>query len=108
MLGAVFEHVLSNAATHTDQETATVHVSVTASTDDAIVVTVADDGVGIPAAQQAAITDSSRPSAQSIPGSGLYFVRTVLDSIGGTIDVADNEPRGTVVTITLDRLAPSS
>jgi len=103
MLEAAFDQLLSNAATHTDRETATVDVTVEAH-DDRVAVTVADDGLGLSSAQQAAVVgEAERPDRAGL-GAGLYLVRTVLRSVDADVEVADNEPRGTVVTVTLDRI----
>ncbi|MFC3959199.1 hybrid sensor histidine kinase/response regulator [Halovivax cerinus] len=103
MLGAMFEHVLSNAATTSERDP--IHIDVTiAESDDSVSVEIADDGVGIPDAQKTAIVDpTADATGPSAPGTGLYFVTTVLDTVGGSIEIADNSPRGTVVTITLER-----
>lgn len=36
-------------------------------------------------------------------GTGLSLVVTVVEQLGGTIEFGNNQPEGTVVTITLDR-----
>lgn len=103
MLGAMFEHVLSNAATHSAREPVRIDVTI-AESDDSVAITIADDGVGIPDAQKAAIVDPTADvTGPSAPGTELYFVTTVLETVGGSIEIADNAPRGTVVTITLER-----
>ncbi|UHQ96242.1 hybrid sensor histidine kinase/response regulator [Natrinema halophilum] len=102
ILGSVFEHVFSNAATHRNGDIARIAVTVEA-TDDTASVSIADDGVGIPDERKEAILDPEVGN-QASAGAGLYFVRTVLERIGGDLDITDNDPRGTVVTITLDRI----
>ena len=103
MLGSVFQHLLTNATTHTDRERPTVTVNVE-STGDQVSIAIADDGVGIPDPLKRRIAD---PATQVVDRNGvsvgLYFVTTVLESIGGELSIEDNQPRGTVVTVTLDR-----
>ena len=101
MLGAVFEHLLQNAVTHTDRTEPTVTVTVSQTTD-TVSVDVADDGVGIPAAQQQQIVDPE-PTAGSHVGNGMYFVTTVLESVDGELLIEDNKPCGTVVTVRFNR-----
>lgn len=102
MLRSVFKHLLSNAVVHTDRSTPTVTVTVEP-TDDRAIVTIADDGVGIPDSQKALLVDpEARFAGQSAMGAGLYLVTTVLEEFGGDFAIEDNYPRGTVVTVALD------
>jgi len=94
LLSEVLDNVLVNAAQHNPHPDPTVWVDVTA-TDDEVVVSVADDGPGIPDEQKA---DIFRREAKTFddPGSGfgLYLVREIMDSYGGEITVEDNDPEG--------------
>jgi len=36
-------------------------------------------------------------------GLGLYLVEQLVERFGGSVRLADNEPRGTVVTVVLQR-----
>ena len=70
-------------------------------------VTVADDGYGIPAGEQEKIFDmfyvgDSKPSdgRRSI-GLGLALCKAIVTAHGGRIWVSDNEPRGAVFSFTL-------
>ncbi|MCU4741584.1 response regulator [Halobacteria archaeon AArc-m2/3/4] len=108
MLGSVFKHLLSNAAVHTDRARAEVTVTVEL-TSDRVTVNIADDGVGIPDSQKALLADpEARSDGESVMGAGLYLVTTVLEEFGGELVFDDNYPRGTVVSVTLDRLTSTS
>jgi len=95
MLPSVFRNVLVNGVTHNDADGPTVAVS--ARVDDGrAVVTVADDGPGIPDAEKDAVLERG---ASEGDGLGLYLVRTLVDRYGGAIRIEDNEPRGSVVVL---------
>ncbi|GAA3351631.1 hypothetical protein GCM10020358_82070 [Amorphoplanes nipponensis] len=75
--------------------------------DDAIVVTVADTGMGIPEAEQKALFTrffrASNAVRQAVPGTGLglAIVHTVVDNHDGRIEVRSAEGAGTIFTIRL-------
>lgn len=103
MLGSVFRQLLSNAVDHSDRSTPAVTVAVETAGDRASV-TITDDGIGIPDAQKELLIDpDARFDEQSGMGVGLYLVTTVLEEIGGEFEIDDNRPRGTTVTVTLNR-----
>lgn len=103
LLRSALEQLLSNAIRHTDRETPQVVVTLD-STAASVTVRIADDGVGISDAQKRLLNDSDRRyHEQSGIGTGLYLVMTVLEQGDGTIEFADNQPRGTVVTVRLPR-----
>jgi two-component system, OmpR family, sensor kinase len=107
-LHQVLANLLSNAARHTPAGT-TVSVAVEAS-QDAAVVTVTDNGPGIPPDLQPDIFerfvrgDSSRSRAAGSSGLGLAIVHAVTAAHGGHADVT-SRPGETRFTITLPRPA---
>lgn len=104
MLASVFAHLLTNAVDHSDRATPTVTVTVDLTADEVSVV-IADDGVGIPDAQKEALADpNAHFDDRSGIGVGLYLVLTLLETFGGTLELEDNYPRGTSVTVTLERV----
>ena len=99
LLSAVVENLLSNAVHHHDRETASVVV--TAERDEEWVrLRVADDGPGIDDRRKQRVFE---PEVGEGSGMGLYLVETLVDQYGGDVRLADNEPRGTVVELTLPR-----
>ncbi|MGE3276053.1 MAG: ATP-binding protein [Vicinamibacterales bacterium] len=64
-------------------------------------VTVADDGPGIPASEREKLFLPYYSTKNRGSGLGLAIVRRIVAEHGGTVDVADNEPRGTRFTIEL-------
>lgn len=99
VLGPVLDNVLSNAVQHHDGAAPKIAVTATVD-DDRVRLAVADDGPGIPPAKRA---DAFEPGVGAGTGMGLYLVRTVVESYGGTVTLEANEPRGTIVSITLPR-----
>ncbi|MFB6354312.1 MAG: histidine kinase N-terminal 7TM domain-containing protein [Halobacteriales archaeon] len=101
-LAIAVEYVIENAIEHHDREEPTVEVRV--ETDDvAVVITVADDGPGIPAIELEALEAGSETSLTHGSGLGLWIVYWVVSQSDGELTFEDNEPRGTVVTMRLPR-----
>jgi signal transduction histidine kinase len=108
-LAQVLDNLVSNALKFT-REGGRAEVAVSAG-DETAVVTVTDDGIGIPEAEQARLFErffrSSTATAEQIPGSGLglSIVKTLVELHGGTIAVASTEGEGTTVRVSLPRTA---
>lgn len=71
-----------------------------------VVITVADQGVGIPAHDRERMLEpfergESLDPSDSSPGLGLAVVSAVAAAHGGSVDLQENEPRGLVVVLTL-------
>ena len=72
-----------------------------------IVVSVSDNGPGIPDEQKPRIFEMFYSGANKIAdsrrslGLGLFLCRSIVTAHGGTIEVSDNHPHGTVFTFTL-------
>jgi signal transduction histidine kinase len=64
-------------------------------------VVVADNGPGIPAAEREKLFLPYYSTKQRGSGLGLAIVRRIVVEHGGSIDVADNQPRGTRFAIEL-------
>ena len=109
-LHQVLANLLANASTHTPEGT-TVEVAVAAEDDEAVV-TVTDDGPGIPEVLQPVLFerfargDGSRSRATGSTGLGLSIVAAVVEGHGGTVSV-DSSPGRTRFTVRLP-LRPDS
>lgn len=103
-LRQVLGNLLTNARVHTPAGT-TVVVTVRA-TDREAIVTVEDDGPGIPPELRVfdrfARGDSSRQRASGSTGLGLAIARAVVEAHGGTIELA-SRPGATRVSVRLPR-----
>jgi two-component system OmpR family sensor kinase len=99
LLKYVVENLVRNGVQHHDRDDPTVRVTATVE-DEAVRLRVADDGPGIPNGQK---DDVLTPGEHGDSGLGLHLVRTVVEGYGGSVAIRDNEPRGTVVELTLPR-----
>jgi signal transduction histidine kinase len=101
MLEEVLHNLLTNTVEHNDSEAVRITVDVTVG-EETVEVAIADNGPGIPEAERDRLFGRGESGPRSDgDGFGLYFVRTMVESYGGSITVEDNEPRGTVVTLEL-------
>jgi signal transduction histidine kinase len=91
---------VENAVRHTDQDGAIVLRGLAA--DDEVVVEIADDGVGIAAAQLPLVFEqvhSSGPHAGT--GLGLAIVRAVAEAHRGSVSDTNGPDGGAVITLVL-------
>ncbi len=103
-LGSVVSNLVRNGITHNHRATPTVRVSVTVS-DDRVTLRVADDGPGIPESMRDTVSKLGEKGPDSSgTGIGLYLVASLVDAYGGAVDIAANEPAGTIVTVDLQRV----
>jgi PAS domain S-box-containing protein len=103
MLASVFRNIVKNAIQHNDKPIPEVHISV-AERGGRVRVTVVDNGPGVPDEQKGEIFGKGEKGLESEgTGIGLYLVNTLVERYGGEIQVHDNEPEGTIVTVALDR-----
>jgi signal transduction histidine kinase len=98
-LRVVFENLLSNAVQHNDNSTPRVVVSLTAD-EQTVSVRVADDGPGIPARERARFRTVPETGAC---GFGLFLANGIVEYHEGSMSIRDNDPRGTVVELTVPR-----
>ena len=101
LLEAVFRNLIHNAVVHNDKDVCEVDIR-TATDDGTVTVIITDNGPGIPDPHKEQIFGKEQKGLDS-PGTGigLYLVRTLLDQYGGNVRVEDNEPAGSVFTVTL-------
>ncbi|SFG12650.1 PAS domain S-box-containing protein [Halopelagius inordinatus] len=103
LLSNVFEQILTNAVQHSDSPEPRVVVSVEPDAE-SVAVRVADNGPGVSDEAKERIVEKS-VERLSTPGDGfgLFLVKELVDSYGGTIAVEDNDPEGTVFTVSIPR-----
>ena len=104
-LRAIVENTVENAVEHHDGSGverpdggAWVRVRLAESTD-ALVLTVEDDGPGIPDHETAAVESGRETSLQHGSGIGLWIVEWAAVALGADVDYDAREPRGTRVTV---------
>ncbi len=97
--------LVGNAVSHTDRESPAVELRV-GPTEDAVVIEVADDGPGIGDLEREALERGHETPLDHARGLGLWFVRWTVTNAGGDIAIEANEPRGSVVRLSLPRAEP--
>jgi signal transduction histidine kinase len=90
------EHYVSPSDTHDDGPRITVSVD---STDDGIVITVRDNGPGIPKSEVAMVQHSEETKLKHGNGAGLWIVGQIIEYCDATIDFSTDD--GTTATITV-------
>lgn len=97
-LHQVLANLLSNARKHTPPGT-TVATGIMRSADGSVVVTVTDDGPGIPAEFQAQIfsrftrADAARTGSEGSSGLGLSIVESIVEAHGGSVELVSRPGR---------------
>ncbi|MFB6136394.1 MAG: PAS domain-containing protein [Halobacteriaceae archaeon] len=108
LLEEAVENLLTNAVQHNDAEPPRVAVEVADVGDEAVTVTVSDNGPGVPEDVRADVFEKGSRGFES-PGTGfgLHLVHEIIDSYGGDVRVENGtgEYGGATFTLTLD-LAP--
>ena len=101
---SVVQNLLENALKYSP-EGSPVEFSAERSTSNRLLIKVKDQGVGVPDAEKAAIFEKfyrlGNEETRSTKGTGLglYIVQQVVKAHGGHIQVQDNQPRGTIMTV---------
>jgi signal transduction histidine kinase len=104
MLRTAIYHVMENAVEHNDSSppTVTVRADYASDRDDMLRLRVGDDGPGIPETERELIgEDREITQLRHASGLGLWLVDWVVSQSGGSIEFDANEPRGTVVTLSV-------
>lgn len=105
LIRRVLENLTDNALKYAPRGTITLGARADG---DSVLLTVADDGPGIPAAARAAIFEKytrveGAPHADRSRGLGLTFCRLAVEAHGGRIWVDERTPRGSVFSLTVPR-----
>lgn len=104
LLDSVFSNLLSNAAVHNDGPV-TLNVDAAETGAGEVVVTVADDGSGIPEEIRDELFMMGAKGPESTgTGFGLGFVRALTESYGGGVTVHDSEMGGAKFQVRLQRV----
>ncbi|WP_177197658.1 histidine kinase N-terminal 7TM domain-containing protein [Halogranum rubrum] len=100
-LDFVVLELVENAVEHTD---GSCHIEITSTVgDDGVELRIADDGPGIPPHEQAVLDRGRETPLEHSTGIGLWLVRWLVVRYGGSIHIEDNEPRGSIVVLSLKR-----
>lgn len=101
-LETVIANVVENAIEHSDRAEPLVEVSLEVG-EDTVTLRVADDGPGIPPAERRIITRGQETKLQHGSSLGLWLIYWLTSAMGGTVEFQENEPRGAVVVVRLQR-----
>ncbi|WP_313691202.1 histidine kinase N-terminal 7TM domain-containing protein [Halorarum halobium] len=99
-------NVVSNALEH-GPDGATVDLTVAVDAD-AVRVVVADEGPGIPEQERVPFDAREETPLSHGSGLGLWMVKWAMEAAGGDVSLAENEPTGSVVTLTFRRAGPET
>ncbi|MFC7071898.1 PAS domain S-box protein [Halovenus rubra] len=101
MLGSVFRNLLTNAVQHNDSDEPFVELTVEVD-DEQAVIDIADNGPGISDSRKETVFGRGEKGLDS-PGTGigLYLVDTLITQYGGDIEIRDNDPQGSLFSVTL-------
>ena len=102
-IGRAIEELLENAIVHNDRKTPEVSLTVEPN-EETIRVEIADNGPGIPEEEVNVLTrEYEIEPLYHGSGLGLWLVNWIVRLSGGTLSFEGNDPRGSVVTIELQR-----
>lgn len=101
MLSAVFRNLFWNAIQHNDTAHPEIRIRTEASEHE-VIVTISDNGPGIPDDRKDAIFGKGEKGIYSSgTGIGLFLVQQLIDRYDGEVRVDDNDPRGAMFTVSL-------
>lgn len=96
--------LIDNAVTHTDRKDPCVRLTIDQPSSDTVSIEIADNGPGIPDEEVNVLTrDYEIDPLYHGSGLGLWLVNWIVRRSRGSLSFAENEPRGSVVTIELRR-----
>jgi PAS domain S-box-containing protein len=96
----VLSELVDNAITHASNSPG-VEISVRRDAEDVVELRVADNGPGIPDRQQRILAEGDETQLEHGRGLGLWFVNWTVTQLGGDLEISENDPQGSVVTVRL-------
>ncbi|AUX09006.1 PAS domain S-box [Halalkaliarchaeum desulfuricum] len=98
VLEVVCENLVENAAEHNLDDDPWMRV--TAESDgDRVTITVADNGPGIDEYEREVLESGTETQLEHGSGLGLWLVKWGAEMAGGTVEFAENDPTGAIVTV---------
>jgi PAS domain S-box-containing protein len=102
LLDAAVRNAVENAVEHNDNPDPLMEVAVSVTREgDTVSITVTDNGPGIHADEQAVLLRGRETQLDHVSGLGLWMINWIVTKSGGEIEIGENDPRGSVVTIRL-------
>ena len=97
---SVIENLVRNAIVHGGADLISSKIS---NDGEFIIIKVADNGKGIPDdVKRKLFSEGYSYGETGNSGLGLFIVKSIMKKYGGTVDVADNDPRGSIFTLKPD------
>ena len=105
LLMVIFNKMMKNSLAYTHEETPEITIKCIGKRTNSLQLEFIDDGIGIDKEIRNKIFHVFYRGTELSQGNGLglYIVREVLDKMGGTISVTDNEPKGVKFIIDIPR-----
>lgn len=103
----ILEEVLENAVEHNDASTPRVEITVETTADD-VVVTIGDNGPGLPPTERELFEETLETPLQHSQGVGLWIMRILVTQAGGTCELTDTESEGATIRLTFPKSAPAT
>ncbi|HKL29667.1 MAG TPA: PAS domain S-box protein [Natrialbaceae archaeon] len=102
-LVVAIEELVENAAEHHDRDAGHIEVRVDVGPD-FLEIEVVDDGPGVPEDELAYVRgEREQTQVEHSSGIGLWMINWIVRTLGGELAFKDNDPRGTIVRVTVPR-----
>lgn len=95
---SLLDNLLENAVEHNDQAEPQIDITVE-QTGETVEVAVADNGPGLPEEERELLESEASTPKDATSGLGLWLVTWIVGRSGGNLSCEDNQPRGTIITI---------
>ena len=102
LLAVAVTNLIENAIEHNDANEPTVEVECMPD-GDRVRLSIADDGPGIPASERSVLLKGNETPLHHGSGLGLWLVYWIVTTSGGDLRFEENEPRGSIVVVWLER-----
>jgi PAS domain S-box-containing protein len=105
-IGAAVDNAVENAIEHNDADDPLVRVTVAEAVlagDDAVTLTVADNGPGLPEEERAVIAGGGETPLEHTSGLGLWLIKWIVAESAGEVEFGESPEGGTAVRLTLRR-----
>ena len=103
-LQTAIQELITNGFKHNDAEDPVVAVTMETTRKEDVpqgIVTIRDNGPGIPTNERQVLREGEETPLLHGTGLGLWLVNWVVTELGGTIEIQDADPRGSLVVITV-------
>lgn len=105
-IGNAIHELLENAIEHDDTGEPAIHITGRSRDGGGVTIEIADEGPGLPDVEREVLERGLEAPMFHSEGVGLWIVHCLVRRSGGSLEILDNEPRGTVVRISLPPSPP--